>query len=469
MNADPSQSAETEAPVPPAETQTSVEPIEAGAPVEAAATEMPATPIEPEAPVTAHPNDIPPNPIEAEAPVAPHPAAIPQQPMEAEQPERFVDATSSTATFSVLTQWLKKRRWFLLMVVLPTMLAALYYGLIAADVYISESRFVIKSPDQKRSQTSTLANLVQTTGLSGGHEQTSEVLTYVQSRDALKALTEKIDLRDKFSSPQADALSRFPRPFSDGSFESLFKYYGKRVDARIDQENGTATIKVEAFTPQDAYIINRELLGLSENLVNQLNMRSQSKGIVEAQKQVELATQRARSARVALAQYRNAQALIDPAKQAGGVLAIADTMIAQRSALQAQLDTMQRLTPGNPSIPALRSRINAISAQIASQDNRVVGNGGGIASKLGGYENLLVEQEFATESLNAANSALVQARAEAQRQQFYLERVVNPNMPDTPLLPKRMLSILIVFAAALCLYFIAWMFMIGILEHAPED
>ena len=211
------------------------------------------------------------------------------------------------------------------------------------------------------------------------------------------------------------------------------------------------------------------MLDLSENLVNRLNARAQSKGIAEAQKQVDLATQRAKAARVALAEYRNAQALIDPSKQAVGVLEIANTMIGERAALQAQLDLMERLTPRNPSIPALRNRINAISVQIASQDSRVVGNGSGIASKLGGYENLLVEQEFATQSLNAANAALVQARSEAQRQQYYLERVVDPNTPDKPLLPKRFINVLVVFAAATCLYFIAWMFMIGILEHAPED
>jgi len=370
---------------------------------------------------------------------------------------------------SAVAHWLKKRRWFFLMVALPTVLAALYYGLIASDVYVSESRFVIKSPDQKRSQMSTLANLVQATGMSGGQEQTSEVLTYVRSRDALEALEKNIKIRDRFSTPKADFLSRFPLPFASNSFESLFKYYGKQVDARLDTETGTAVIKVEAFTPQDAYIINRQLLDLSEALVNRLNSRAQSKGIVEAQKQVELATLRAKKARIALARYRNAQALIDPGKQAGGVLEIANTMIGERAALQAQLDLMQRLTPSNPSIPALQSRINAISVQIASQDSRVVGNGNGIASKMGGYENLLVEQEFSTQSLTAANAALVQARAEAQRQQFYLERVVDPNTPDTPLLPKRFLNVLVVFASTLCLYFIAWMFMIGVLEHAPED
>ena len=379
-----------------------------------------------------------------------------------------VDA-DAPARRSAFSAWLQKRRWFLIFVVAPTMLAAIYYGLIASDIYISESRFVIKSPDQKRSQMSTLANLVQTTGLSGGQEQTNEVLAFARSRDALKALEEKGNIRARFNSPEADVFSRFPRPLSDNSFESLFKYYSDMVDVRLDSETGTAIIKTKAFTPRDAYEVNKRLLDLSEGLVNRLNSRAQTKGIVEAQKQVDLATMRAKAARVALTQYRNAQALIDPSKQAVGVLEIANAMTAERAALQAQLDLMQRVAPENPSIPAIRNRINAISVQIASQDNRVVGTGSGIASKMGGYEDLLVEQEFATESMNAANAALVQARAEAQRQQFYLERVVDPNMPDTPLLPRRLLNVIIVAAAATCLYFIAWMFIVGILEHAPED
>lgn len=383
----------------------------------------------------------------------------PSFPIEAEAPNRG----------NAFATWLRKRRWFILLVIVPTLLATLYYGFIASDIYISESRFVIKSPDQKRSQMSTLANLVQTTGISGGQEQTNEVLTFVRSRDALRALEKNPGIRDQYSARGADILSRFPKPFSDSSFESLFKYYSDMVDARFDIEAGTATIKVRAFTSQDAYAINARLLNLSEGLVNRLNARARNKGIAEAQRQVNLATDRAKASRIALTQYRNTQALIDPSKQAVGVLEISNTMIAQRAALQAQLDLMQRVVPNNPSIPALRNRIAAMSVQIGAQDSRVVGSGSGIASKMGGYENLLVEQEFATESMNAANAALVQARADAQRQQFYLERVVDPNLPDMPLLPRRFISILIVFAAATCLYFIAWMFVIGVIEHSPEE
>lgn len=373
------------------------------------------------------------------------------------------------ATNSPLRDWFHRRRWFIVFVILPTLCAALYNGFYASDIFISESRFVIKSPDQKRGQISTLANLIQTTGLSAGQEQANEVLAYVHSRDALGELEKSTRIREKFSSNSADIFSRFPGPLSQDTFEELYKYYTSMVEIGMDSQTGTALIRVKAFTPRDAHVINTRLLELSEQLVNRLNDRAKTKGIGEAQRQVDLATERAKAARLVVARYRNTQEVIDPAKQVGGVLEVSNRLIAERAALQAQLDLIESMTPLNPSIPALRDRIDAMSAQIASQDSRLVGNSTGMASKMGEYENLLVEQEFATSALNAANAALVQARAEAQRQQFYLERVVAPNLPDAPLLPKRLLNTIIVAAAAACLYFVGWMFVVGILEHAPED
>ena len=92
-----------------------------------------------------------------------------------------------------------------------------------------------------------------------------------------------------------------------------------------------------------------------------------------------------------------------------------------------------------------------------------------MASKISEYENLLVEQEFATQTLTAANAALEQARIEAQQQQYYIERVVEPNRPDAPILPARLKNILAVVFGSLCIYLVGWMLVVGILEHAPED
>jgi len=365
--------------------------------------------------------------------------------------------------------WLAKHRWVLLFVGVPTLVAIIYYGFIASPVYVSQSSFVIKTPGQKASPTLSLANLVQTTGLSAGQEQTKEVIQYIRSRNALLDLQKQTDVRAKYSSRGADFLSRFPPLFSDASFENFYRYYGWMVGANTDADSGLAVVEVKAFTPEDAYDINSRLLDLSERLVNRLNMRAEGTAIAEAERRVVQAEDRVRNARVALGVFRNQQALIDPTKQAAGVLDVSNRLISEQAALQAQLDLMLRVTPRNPAIPGLRSRIIAIGREVEAQNARAVGTPTGIASKLGSYEKLQVEQEFATQMLTAANTALETARTEAQKQQFYLERVVEPNKPDDSTLPRRLRSILIVFGASVCLYFIGWMLVVGILEHAPED
>lgn len=364
---------------------------------------------------------------------------------------------------------LVRYRWFGLLVVVPTLAAAVYYGLIASPIYVSRSTFVIKSPSQKAMPTVSLANLVQTTGLSSGQEQTKEVLEYIRSRSAVRDLEVQTDVRARFSSRGADFLSRFPQPFSDRSFESFFRYYGSMVGAEFDQESGLAVLEVRAFTPREAYDLNARLLNLSEALVNRLNQRAEGRGIAEAQQRVAEAEARLRNARIALSAYRNQNQLLDPGKQATGVLEVSNKLVAEQAALQAQLELMLRVAPLNPAIPALRHRVVAIGREIAAQNGRAVGTPTGIASKLSTYEKLNVEQEFATQMLTAANTALEQARTEAQKQQYYVERVVEPNLPDDSTLPHRLKRILVIFSASLCLYFIGWMLVVGILEHAPED
>jgi len=365
--------------------------------------------------------------------------------------------------------WVTKHRWMILFVGLPTLLSAVYYGLIASPIYSSQSAFVIKSPGQKSVPTLSLANLIQTSGLSTGQEQTKEILQYIRSRSAVRDLEAQTNVRGRFSSRGADLLSRFPRPFGDSSFEGFYRYYGSMVGAKLDDESGLAVLEVHAFTPQDAFDLNSRLLNLSEQLVNRLNERAQGRGIAEAERRVVQAEARLRNARIALGTYRNQNQLLDPAKQGTGVLDISNRLVSEQSSLQAQLDLMQRVTPRNPSIPALRSRIAAVGRAIAAQNGRAVGTPSGIASKLGPYESLNVEQEFATQMLTAANASLESARTDAQKQQFYLERVVEPNKPDDSTLPHRLLQVLTIFAASLCLYFIGWMLVVGILEHAPEE
>ena len=106
---------------------------------------------------------------------------------------------------------------------MPTLLAAIYFGLIASDVYISESRFVVRSPERQTS--STLGMFLKSTGFSRSQDDSYTVQDFILSRDALQVLDDKLNFREVFSSPTVDIFSRFAGLDWDDSFEALHLYY----------------------------------------------------------------------------------------------------------------------------------------------------------------------------------------------------------------------------------------------------
>src|SRR6516164_8692405 len=92
--------------------------------------------------------------------------------------------------------------WLWGIVGLPTIIAGDYYFGIASDLYLSEARFIVRSP--KQVQASGIGALLQSTGLTRAAEDTSAVQDCIMSRDAVRKLKQKNDLRTVFNRPEGD-------------------------------------------------------------------------------------------------------------------------------------------------------------------------------------------------------------------------------------------------------------------------
>lgn len=367
-------------------------------------------------------------------------------------------------------RFLSRNRWLVIGVVLPVLLSTIYYFGVASYQYVSESRFVIKAPNQRGPQTTSFANLIQSTGLSGGQEQANQVIDYVRSRSALEVLDNELKIRQAYGNDKIDFLSRFPQPWHENSFEDLYKYYKGKIQISRDNDTGLVVLRTIAFDPREAAAINKLLLDQSETLVNQLNENSRKKAISEAESRVIEAEDRVKAALKAVSDYRNRARIVEPLKEATGVVEIANRLIVERAALEAQLTTLRQVTPDHPAIPAISEQIASLNREISRQNARLVGeNSDNISRKLPDYEALVQEQELASQLLVLSQTSLEQARTEALKQQYYIDRVVEPRASDMPEYPKAFRMVLTIFGFALCLYFIVWMFVVGILEHSPED
>jgi capsular polysaccharide transport system permease protein len=354
-------------------------------------------------------------------------------------------------------------RLFVLTVVAPTTLAVLYFGLIASDIYISESRFVMRSP-QRQAPTG-LGALFQGAGFARSQDDTYSLHDFMLSRDALKKLDEQLSLAKAFGSSDIDLFSRFDALRLDNSFEALYLYYQKRISIDLDTASSISTLKVRAYRAEDAFRINELLLQMGEHLVNQLNERGRQDMVRFAKSEVDIAEQQARTAALALSRYRSSHAVFDPERQSTLQLQQVSKLQDELIATKTQLSQLRAFTPDTPQIPALQQRVETLQSEIDAEMAKVTGGGSSLTNKAAEYERLAMERALADKQLAAALASLELARNDAQRKQLYLERIVQPNKPDVAMEPRRVRAVGATFLLSMIAWGVLTILIAGIREH----
>ncbi|HPB23570.1 MAG TPA: hypothetical protein PLL48_14720 [Novosphingobium sp.] len=372
--------------------------------------------------------------------------------------ERGEDRAEVPARRSLLRQPL-----FLVTVLLPTLLGVLYFGFFANDVYISESRFVVRT--QSRMQVSPLGALLSSGSLSGPGEETSAVIEYVESRDALLATDRDGLVRKAFGPDRANWFSRFGGLLGGSSQEHLFRYFTRKVTIETDPVTQVARLTVRAFDPRDARTINLRLLEQSEGLVNQMSERARGDAIAVAQKEVDEAKDRARQAAVALALFRQQSGIVDPKEEAQVRLQMISKLQDELIATRTQLQQMLSYTPRASQIPYLRTRQASLEREIADQTRRITGGGNSLSGAAVRYQALFLDSQMAEKQLAATVVSLEEARADARRKRAYVERVAAPSLPDYAMEPQRLRGMIAVLLLSLLVWGIVSTLLVGVREH----
>jgi capsular polysaccharide transport system permease protein len=354
-------------------------------------------------------------------------------------------------------------RIFLFAVIIPTILATLYFGVFASDVYISESRFVVRSPDKPA--TTGLGILLKSTGFGNAGDEIFAAQDFVTSRDALKALNKSNAFSNAYSDSYISIFDRFNAFSSQATFEDLYKYYQKKIKVEHDTTSSITTLTVRAYDPVDAQLFNEKLLEMSEATVNQLNVRGRQDLIRFAQTEVDDAKEKARSAGLALSAYRNREGVVDPEKQAAVQMQMIAKLQDELIATKTQLLQLRSFTPENPQIEVLDAKVSGLSREIDEQVGLVAGDKRSLSSTAAAYQRLALEAQFADRNLASAMASLEEAKNEARRKQAYVERIVEPNLPDDALEPRRLRGIAATFLLGLISWGILRLLTAGIREH----
>lgn len=363
-----------------------------------------------------------------------------------------------------IVRLLAKKKLLIATVVIPSFVALVYFGLLASDIYVSESRFVVRSPE--RPSASPLGQILKGSSFSRSQDDSYTVQDFMLSRDALKALDAELKVKEAYSASAVDIFNRFAALDWDESFENLHHYYQGKLEIRLDPMSSITTLVVRAFSAEQAQAINLRLLELSEDLINKLNERGRKDMIRFATQEVTDAEKRTKAAALALAKYRNEKGVIDPEKQSQIPLQQIAHLQEELIRTKAQVMQLEKLAKDNPQLPVLRQRTQMLESEILAETHRVAGAGErSLAGKAAVYQSLVLEKEFADKMLASAMSTLEQARNDAQRQQLYLERIVQPSLPDQATEPRRLRGFLATLILSFVAYGVLTILIAGVREH----
>ena len=364
------------------------------------------------------------------------------------------------------------RKPFFLLVIVPSLIAAFYFYVIAAPQYVSEARFVVHSRGNDAGQASAMRAAAGAAlgGLGGGmaSSETNSIRDYLSSLDAVMQADEKLDLVALWQRPEADFLARlwFTEP------ERLARFYNRMVDVALDPMTNVTTLRVRSFRPGDSKELAETLLRAAEALVNRLSERIRNDTLRVALSEIEIAEKRVLDSRAALLRFREQERELDSAGAAQAAVVLRGQLEGVLAQARAELtERLQFMRPDNPALQATRNRIDALERQIAAERSRHTDTsstlgGAVLVRQLADYERLMLEREFADKQLASATVGLESARMEAQRQQLYLSRIVQPNLAVYALYPRSFTNVASIFLGLAIAYGIGWLLIVGMREHA---
>lgn len=346
--------------------------------------------------------------------------------------------------------------------VLPNIVSVAYYSFFATDQYQSETRFTVRSstPALGRDQ------LAKVSGIPAAKivQDTQIVTNFIVSREMLDILDARVGLRKLYSAPEIDAWARLD---PEATYEEVMEYWEDMVSTGISPSSGIVTVKVKAFSPEDAQRILQVVVEASEKAVNDVNERIWRDVISTAQANLDNAAAQLQSARENLQTSRNQSGVLDVSAASTVISALVSNVRSEIMTLRQRYDSqLGTVSLEAPQMRVLMREIESKEKQLADLNAQVAGSGniegGNLAQIARGMSQLELEQSVAEQQFSASVRTLEQVQFVSRQQLLYLDAFLAPILPERAEYPKRGFWIGAIAAISLML----WGSMLGLLAYA---
>jgi len=361
--------------------------------------------------------------------------------------------------------WL--RRSFIACVLAPVFVSIVYFGFLASDQFLSETRFAVRGATELIPGSDALAasGLGALAGMNV-NQDAYIIADYVQSNSMIEDLSSKIDLRALFSNPKADRWARFEPSKAP---ESLLHYWRSAVQVAVDAASGIVTIAVRTFSPDESVRVAAAIRARCDVVANELLVRMRGAQIERAEAEVALARNRLATRRVILEQFRHARMLIDPRASAQSLSETITQLRRDLIDIEVRLDSaVKALDADAPLVRELKGHRQTLRDQIEGLESKITSQNPTFptaSAALTEYDRLDVDRSLAERRVMLAEKLLNNARADANRHHIYLVSIEDPTRPESSLFPRRGPMILTVLFSALCIWSLGALVVVGVREH----
>lgn len=327
-------------------------------------------------------------------------------------------------------------------VLLPTLLAGIYYYRIATPLYGTKSAFVIQ---QAEAQATGLGAMFRGTQFATSQDSIT-VQSYLQSRDAMLRLDADLGFKAHFSQPWIDPVQRLS---PDATNEDAYRVYKRNVRIGYDPSEGLVNLEVIAADPVVSQKFSEALIGYAEEQVDQLTQRLREDQMKGARDSYQDAERKVAAAQQKVLALQEKLGVLDPKTETTVIMNQVSTFEVQLRKKELELQALlDNSNPNQARVDGARADIERLRMTIADLRAEMTQGGAGTASLASVTGQLrIAEADLETRQLmlSQALQQLETARIEANRQVRYLSLGVSPVAPDEATYPRAFENTLLAF------------------------
>lgn len=352
------------------------------------------------------------------------------------------------------------------MIVIPMLVAIVYYVFFASSRYESHSQVVVRQAESNQQASMPGLALLMGNVDPASREYTLYLREHVLSHDMLQHLDREGAWTEHYSGRMNDPLYWLD---AESPIEDKLKYYRRTVNATYDDTTGLLTIDVQAFEPEFAKQVLEEILKSSEVFVNDISRGMAHEQLEFARKELVASTTRYEESKDKVLAFQNQHNILDAEATAVSMVSIVSALESQIAMENANLKAlMATLAPEAPQIRAQRNKLSALTAQLKDEKSRITSiesldnSLNVIASE---YRKLQVDTAVAEEFYKTSLAVVENAKLEVTKNLRSLVQVVAPNLPEDSAYPRIIYNLITIFIVLSLLFGICRFVIASIEDH----